>query len=61
MKVAEVKTKAKKVGVDCGKMKKEEIIRSIQIAEGNQPCFGKSGGQCPYTGCCFMDDCLKIK
>jgi len=61
MKMTEVKEKAKALGITPGKMKKVEIIHAIQIAEGNRPCFGTSNGQCIYTDCCFLEDCLKIR
>ena len=44
MKVAEIKKKAKDLGITCGKMKKTELILSIQRAEGNELCYGSSGG-----------------
>lgn len=59
MKVMELKKKAKKLGLKPGKMKKAEIIHSIQHAEGNIACFGQSNGQCSQSDCCFIDDCLK--
>ena len=61
MKIAEIKKKAKSLGIEAGKMKKDAIIHAIQKTEGNQPCFGKSNGECPYTDCCFIDDCLAVK
>ena len=61
MKVAEIKKKAKDLGITCGKMKKAELILSIQRAEGNNTCYGTSNGQCGNTDCCFIEDCLKIK
>lgn len=57
--MTEIGKKAKALGIHPGKMKKAELIHSIQIAEGRTPCFGKSGGQCPHTNCCFIQDCLK--
>lgn len=60
MTMSQIKQKAVSVGVQPGKMNKTELIRSIQKAEGYTPCFGTSNGQCPYTDCCFMDDCLVI-
>ena len=56
-----VRKKARKLGITPGKMKKEELVRAIQGAEGYSPCYGSSGGQCEQTGCCFMHDCLKVK
>jgi len=61
MKMPEIRMKAQALGIIPGKMKKTELIRAIQTAEGNSPCFGWSNGQCPYTNCCFMKDCLKIR
>lgn len=61
MKVDQIKRKAKRLGITAGKMKKAELIHSIQMAEGCTPCFGRSDGQCVYTGCCFMPDCLKTR
>jgi len=57
----EIKKKAKNLGVNPGKMKKTELIHALQQAEGCTACFGKSDGQCPYTDCCFMQDCLKVR
>jgi hypothetical protein len=55
-----IRQKALSLGIQPGQMNKAELIHSIQRAEGNNPCFGTSNGQCPYTGCCFMADCLKV-
>jgi len=61
MGMPEIRMKAKAVGLTPGKIKKVDLIHAIQVAEGCLPCFGKSGGQCSYTDCCFMKDCFKIK
>ena len=61
MKMMEVKERARCLGIKAGKMKKHELIHAIQESEGNQPCFGKSNGQCSYKNCCFIDDCLSFK
>jgi hypothetical protein len=55
-----IRQKAISLGIQPGQMNKVELIHSIQKAEGNNPCFGTSNGRCPYTGCCFMADCLKV-
>jgi len=60
MNMSEIKAKAKALGLKPGKMKKTELIRAIQAAEGNTQCFGWSNGHCPNIDCCFMADCLKI-
>jgi hypothetical protein len=59
MSMPEIKKKALYLGITPGKMKKAELIHSIQMTEGNQPCYGTSGGYCEYTECCFYTDCLK--
>ena len=59
MKMPEIKKKAKGLGITPGKMKKPDLIRTIQQAENCTPCFGSSTGQCQYTDCCFMQDCYK--
>lgn len=58
MNLTEVKSKAKKVGVSAGKMKKPELIRAIQLAEGNTDCFATPEGSCDQENCCFRSDCL---
>ena len=60
IKMPEIKQKAKALGITPGKTKKAELIRAIQQAEGNIPCFGTSNGQCAYNDCCFLADCVKI-
>lgn len=61
MGMPEIRIKAKALGIKSGKMKKADLIHTIQIAEGCTPCFGRSGGQCSYSDCCFMTDCFKTK
>ena len=61
MKMLEIKEKARGLGITAGKMKKAELIHAIQAAEANRQCFGTSNGQCPYTNCCFIEDCLKTR
>jgi len=54
----EVKDKAKAVGVSPGKMKKGDIIRAIQMQEGNFPCFQTAAEFCDQESCYWRDDCL---
>ena len=53
MNMPEIKAKARGLGIAPGKMKKVELIHSIQIAERCTPCYGMSGGDCPHADCCF--------
>ena len=61
MTMPQIREKARELGIKPGKTKKTELIRIIQQAEGNNPCYGRSNGQCPNIDCCFMSDCLKIR
>lgn len=61
MGMPEIRMKAQSLGLSPGKMKKPELIHTIQLAEGCTPCFGRSDGQCGNTDCCFIKDCLKVR
>jgi hypothetical protein len=55
----DIREKAKTLGIKPGKLKKAELIRAIQTAEGYTPCYGRSNGDCPWTTCCWRRDCFK--
>lgn len=59
MLVKEIKKKAKEMGINGAKMVKVDLIRAIQIKEGNNTCFQTGIMNCPQTGCCWWDDCQK--
>lgn len=62
MNMQEVKKIATDKGIKAGKMKKSDIIRTIQAAEGNSPCFQTPTVQsCDQTGCCWRTDCLSLR
>ena len=54
----EIKEVAKKMGIQSGKMKKADLIRSIQVAEGNSPCFQTGLSSCDQSNCCWRSDCM---
>jgi hypothetical protein len=54
----DVFVKAKSLGIHPEGMERAEIIRAIQRAEGNTPCFGNSNGKCVHTTCYFRAECL---
>ncbi|MCK5341674.1 MAG: hypothetical protein KAJ60_11390, partial [Desulfobulbaceae bacterium] len=58
MKMAEVKEKAKALGMDPGKMKQADLIREIQSTEGNFPCFQTGLVSCDQFLCCWRGDCM---
>lgn len=58
MKLDEIKEIAKQHQIKAGKMKKSELVRAIQAAEGNQVCFetGQVSG-CGQDECLWRSDC----
>jgi hypothetical protein len=58
MKVERVRTIATQRGIKAGKMKKSDLIRSIQKAEGNEECFdADKSRQCGQEECLWREDC----
>ena len=56
--VKELRTMAKDLDVKgTNKMRKEDLIHAIQLAEGHTDCFGRIP-DCRQTDCLFMPDCL---
>lgn len=58
MEMEEVRRKAKVLGIKTAQMKKADLIRQIQKAEGNFDCFGTAEDYCDQWDCCFREDCL---
>jgi len=60
MKMIQIKKYAGKKGVHSGKMKKAELIRAIQAAEGNPTCYGSERkSYCQEANCLWESDCKK--
>jgi hypothetical protein len=59
MKMTDVKRKAKELGVKPGKMRKADLIRSIQAKEGKSSCFQTGLDSCDQTNCCWRTDCVQ--
>lgn len=57
MKIAEIQIKARNLGLDPGKQKKEDLVRSIQSKEGNEPCYKSGRTSCIQYECCWRNDC----
>ncbi len=50
---------AKSLSIDPGKLSKLELIRKIQLTEGNFDCFGTAtSGECDQVNCAWRSDCL---
>ena len=56
MNVQDVREKARLTGVKVSG-KKADVIRRIQEAENNDPCFGTKT-ECGQLDCCWREDCL---
>lgn len=56
--IADIKSKAKAMGIIPGKLNKTDLILAIQKAEHNTPCFGTGTPACPYLDCCWRNDCI---
>ena len=59
MTVKELQKMAKDLGIKTTGLKKVEMIKAIQRAEGNFDCFGTAGNYCDQLSCLFRQDCLK--
>ncbi len=58
MKVAEVKELAAQRGIAAGRMNKGELIRTLQLSEGNEACFNTGRAcECGQEGCSWREDC----
>jgi hypothetical protein len=58
MKLDEIKEIAKKYNIKAGKMKKADLVRAIQQAEGNEVCFETGqAGTCGQDACLWREDC----
>ncbi len=58
MKIVDIRPIAARMGLKAGKLKKADLIRSIQQAEGNEACFdtGKAD-RCRQEACLWREDC----
>lgn len=58
MKIEEIRPIAAQMGIKAGKMKKGDLIRSIQQKEGNDQCFEAGiAQQCGQQDCLWRKDC----
>lgn len=59
MTINEIKEIARQHNLKPGKANKSELIRSIQQAEGNFPCFASNrSSECGQFNCLWREDCL---
>ena len=58
MKLEEIKEIAKQHDIKVGKLKKAELVRAIQLAEVNDPCFeAGQASECGQAECLWRADC----
>ena len=59
MKLAEIKEIAQQHEIKVGKLKKAELVRAIQLAEGNEVCFETGqAAECGQAECLWRADCV---
>lgn len=58
MKIDEIKAIAKQHHIKAGKATKSDLVRLIQQAEGNSPCFDSNRSkECGQNSCLWREDC----
>lgn len=59
MKLEQIKEIAKQYDIKAGRLKKAELVRAIQAAEGNDVCFetGRAAA-CGQADCLWRPDCI---
>jgi hypothetical protein len=58
MNMDQLKAIARERGIKPGRMKKAELIRTIQQAEANTPCFDTGqADSCGQSACLWREDC----
>jgi hypothetical protein len=59
MNLAQIKAVARDRGVKPGRMKKAELVRALQLAEGNVECFVTGqADSCGQQECLWREDCV---
>lgn len=60
MNITEVRERSRRMGIgNTSRLRKGDMIRTIQRAEGNPDCFGISWRfDCQQFDCCWRQDCL---
>lgn len=60
MQMQEIRTIAKNFGIKTSRQNKVDLVRSIQVAEGNFGCFATANdGVCDQIACVWRDDCFE--
>jgi len=59
VKMPELRNMARDLGVNSFGKRKDDLIREIQLAEGNFDCFGSAAGFCNQWTCKFRSLCVE--
>jgi hypothetical protein len=59
MEFDEIVIKARTLGIAPGGRGADELVRAIQAAEGNTPCFRSGRVVCEYMHCSWYADCVE--
>ena len=60
-KMSQIREMAKRLGVKSAfGLAKTELVRKVQTAEGNHPCFRTAENSCSQTHCLWIEDCLEM-
>lgn len=61
MNMQEIRGIAKSIGLKTSRVTKVDLVRSIQLTEGNFDCFTTAvDGECDQSGCIWRDDCISL-
>lgn len=59
MNIQEVRDMAKELGIKTSRMSKMNLVKAIQLSEGNFSCFASAvDGDCDQMKCIWRDDCF---
>ncbi len=59
MKMDEIRLHAENVGIKPAKLNKTQLVRTIQLQEGNFDCFASAtDGNCDQWTCVWREDCF---
>ncbi len=61
MKMSEIRSLAKSLGIKSFGKSKVDLIKEIQTKQGNFDCFGTAGDYCDQLECLFRESCLSDK
>jgi hypothetical protein len=59
MNMQDIRERAKGVGIKPSRMTKVELVKAIQLSEGNFSCFATAvDNECDQLNCIWRDDCF---